>query len=666
MLSNIFIGILNMSISAGIIAVVVILLRAVLKNKMNKTLILLFWAVVFIKLALPLELPSPTSVFNVFPSKSITNSIDNFVINSEKNTQSLNKDSSKSAAGTYMDHSSATLVGTEINQKNETSNPSATPAKAIGFTDIVPVIWLCGAILLFLFFICSYITACLRFKQAIMIKNNFVSGFIKEYHLKRKVSTLTSSDVKTPVAFGVLNPKIILPVDFDVEDETVFKHILTHEMQHIIRLDNLTNLCILFLLCLHWFNPIVWLCKVLSSKDMEAACDEGAIRRLGEQSKLEYAQSLLRMAQHNRGFSPALFVAFGESKVKSRIKATLKYKNKTAASTVLAVIMLCGVCLFFATGAFSGAQAKSVVSSRINAINSTLPGSSSSKEENHGLSISSSSTAAQPYVDIFMNYVNDHGYRVQTDSEGGGPIRLIDFYNVKSTAKINEILNKAYQSSKKLGFDFLSYQNDAVDFRTCGIELKNGKYAEADCFTYQNKIIGFWIFTPSAKDDKTDYDSLIILDALLVRDNNGLSDSSVSQQQTYDLTSLNIVLPQNWHLDTTDKVRYCFVDDKGINRGWAYSDKYKDDFDFTNDAMPNHSSIINSELLDIPLGECRLYTLDTDNGTAAEGATGTHDDYYAVITVKQKVNYILEFSKNDKNPQTKEQFIEILKNIRLQ
>lgn len=65
------------------------------------------------------------------------------------------------------------------------------------------------------------------------------------------------------------------------------------------------------------------------------------------------------------------------------------------------------------------------------------------------------------------------------------------------------------------------------------------------------------------------------------------------------------------------------------------------------------------------MGGCRLYTLDFDNGTAASGITGTHNDYYAIITIKQKAIYIFEFSKNDKKPQTKEQFIEILKNLSL-
>jgi len=146
--------------------------------------------------------------------------------------------------------------------------------------------------------------------------------------------------------------------------------------------------------------------------------------------------------------------------------------------------------------------------------------------------------------------------------------------------------------------------------------------------------------------------------------NNEASVKSTNKQtdSNYNLTSLNIVLPANWNLDTSDKVQYKFADEKGKTRGWVSSMKYEEDFDFSK-VKPNHSSIINDEYIDIPLGKCRLVTLDADNGTAASGITGTHNDYYAIISLKDKIIYVLEFSQNDKKPQTKEQFKEILNNL---
>lgn len=138
---------------------------------------------------------------------------------------------------------------------------------------------------------------------------------------------------------------------------------------------------------------------------------------------------------------------------------------------------------------------------------------------------------------------------------------------------------------------------------------------------------------------------------------------SQSEDNHYDLTTLNIVLPKDWNLNTSAKVQYFFVDAKGESRGWIMSYKYTENFIFP---KPNHSTIINDEYIDIPLGKCRLYTLDADTWTAAQGYTGgTHDDYYAVITLKDKVIYTVEFSMTDKNANTKKQFINILKKLSL-
>ena len=139
-------------------------------------------------------------------------------------------------------------------------------------------------------------------------------------------------------------------------------------------------------------------------------------------------------------------------------------------------------------------------------------------------------------------------------------------------------------------------------------------------------------------------------------------ESNKSVNSNYYLTSLHIVLPKNWNLDTKDKWQYNFVDDKGENKGWIIAGKYKGDA--FSEWTPNHSQLIEDEFIDTPIGKSRVFTLDTDNGTAASGIVGTHNGYYAIIPVKNNVRYIVEFSQNDKRPETKNQFIHILKNLR--
>lgn len=130
----------------------------------------------------------------------------------------------------------------------------------------------------------------------------------------------------------------------------------------------------------------------------------------------------------------------------------------------------------------------------------------------------------------------------------------------------------------------------------------------------------------------------------------------------YDLTILNIKLPANWHIDTSDKFQHNFIDGNNDVRGWVTAGKYESNSAFT-EWQPNHSALVSEEQIETPLGDGKLFKLDVDNGTAASGITGTHDDYYAIIPEKGNMRYIFEFSHNDKKTETKEEFLNILKGL---
>ena len=150
--------------------------------------------------------------------------------------------------------------------------------------------------------------------------------------LRRKVRVCSCRMFATPVVFGLIRPRIVLPRGFDWED-TAAQHILLHERVHISRWDNLVKIAAIAAVCVHWFNPLVWICFRLCSDDMEASCDERVLKVLGEESRKDYARSLLSMAeaQHRRmGVMP--FLAFGESNLKQRVGNILKYHKKTLLS----------------------------------------------------------------------------------------------------------------------------------------------------------------------------------------------------------------------------------------------------------------------------------------------------------------------------------------------
>lgn len=130
------------------------------------------------------------------------------------------------------------------------------------------------------------------------------------------------------------------------------------------------------------------------------------------------------------------------------------------------------------------------------------------------------------------------------------------------------------------------------------------------------------------------------------------------------LDSLNMALPQNWKLDTSSSNILNFVNDKSEIAGFISINEYDSSYDLMSQ-KPNHSSVAGDESFDVALGSCRLLTLDADNGSAASGKTGTHNEYYASVTIKDKAILVLSFNKNDKSKETKKEFINLLKSIQL-
>lgn len=141
-------------------------------------------------------------------------------------------------------------------------------------------------------------------------------------------------------------------------------------------------------------------------------------------------------------------------------------------------------------------------------------------------------------------------------------------------------------------------------------------------------------------------------------------ETNVSMDSEYDVSNLELTLPKGWSLSTGGRFNASLTDENGMTVGSVVTYPYADDFDFKF-YKPNHSEITNEELIDTPIGSGKLYTLDADNGTAASGLTGTHDVYFAVIPIQDKIIYVLAFSMHDKEATSKKQFVGLLSGLRL-
>lgn len=140
----------------------------------------------------------------------------------------------------------------------------------------------------------------------------------------------------TPFVFGIVRPRIYLPAHIQAEER---KFVLEHERVHILRRDYLIKIVAWGTLCLHWFNPAVWLAYKLMEKDMEMSCDEAVIRKLGYDVRKDYSGALLSLSCDRMKLSGCP-IAFGEGAVKSRIQNILSYHKKTVAAMVFAAVLL--------------------------------------------------------------------------------------------------------------------------------------------------------------------------------------------------------------------------------------------------------------------------------------------------------------------------------------
>ncbi|MEG1894072.1 MAG: DUF5301 domain-containing protein, partial [Clostridia bacterium] len=185
------------------------------------------------------------------------------------------------------------------------------------------VLWLSGIAALLIYSVVSLLKLRRRLKDAVQESGNIY----------------TSASLTSPFVMGLFRPKIYLPAHLTEEEKS---YIVLHEQTHIKRLDHVVKIVSFFVLCLHWFNPLVWVAFFLCGRDMELSCDEAVIKKLGSDVKKDYSSSLLSLATGRRivGGTP---LAFGEGDTKSRIKNVLNYKKPAFWMIVVSVIAIVAV-----------------------------------------------------------------------------------------------------------------------------------------------------------------------------------------------------------------------------------------------------------------------------------------------------------------------------------
>ena len=331
-MNEFFLKILNMSISASWIILVVLVLRLLLK-KAPKWINVLLWGIVAVRLICPFTIESAMSLM---PSVDI---LPPALIDTLQNTTNTTQDitnTSQTTIGTSQDitdplqnNLGTPTVDETHPQINNSHTPviqeaTATSAKDESinyiqlFTSIFSKLWIIGVALMLTYSIISYIRIKKKINTAVLLRNNIYQ----------------SEAVVSPFVLGIIQPKIYLP--FNVSEQNITP-IIAHEQAHIKRKDYLWKPIGFLLLTLHWFNPLVWLGYILLCRDIELACDEKAIKEMTIAQRADYSQALLTCSV-NRHMITACPIAFGEVNVKNRIKNVLNYKKPTFWIILVAII----------------------------------------------------------------------------------------------------------------------------------------------------------------------------------------------------------------------------------------------------------------------------------------------------------------------------------------
>lgn len=314
-----------MSFSAAVLIIAVVILRALTLYKLPKKTFLILWGVVICRLLIPFSIPSRISLYTgIDMLKGASTEMTHFT-------------SPASTTGTID-------IGVADIGKLTDSGTSTIP---IPISPIM-LIWLVGMGVCAIFFIVTYIKCYREFKTALPVENDFITLWQQKHPLGLPVHIKQSDRIKAPLTYGVFRPVLLLPKSTDWSDETKLQYILTHEFVHIKRFDALTKLLLTSALCVHWFNPFVWLMCVLVNRDIELSCDETVVRTFGETMKSSYALTLIGLEEKKSRLTP-LCNSFSKNVIEERINAIMKIKKYSKLSIIVAVLLVVGVTAGFAT-----------------------------------------------------------------------------------------------------------------------------------------------------------------------------------------------------------------------------------------------------------------------------------------------------------------------------
>ena len=333
-----FLTVFNMSITASFLAIAVMILRLIFKRS-PRWMMCVLWGFVAIRLIIPFSIESALSllpssepipndiIYSPAPSVNTgITAVDN-VINPVI-TDRFSPDKGENMPSDSLPPEEGREPTPSVPEEPAPSAPEE-PTPLFSLTALLSAVWLTGVLAMLVYTLVSYFCIRRRIGEAVEHDRNI----------------MICDRITSPFILGVFRPRIYLPSSMNEND---MKYVIAHERAHLSRLDHLWKPIGFLLLAVYWFNPIMWVAYILLCKDIELACDEKVIGRLGNDFKKPYSEALINCSIPRRMVS-ACPVAFGEVGVKERIRNIMKFKKPTIIICAVAVLVCAAVAVFFLT-----------------------------------------------------------------------------------------------------------------------------------------------------------------------------------------------------------------------------------------------------------------------------------------------------------------------------
>ncbi len=474
-------SLLQMSFSGAVFITAVVMIRAAAINKLPKKTFLVLWELVMVRLLIPFSIPSVFSVYTL-----VTHGL-----------------SSAALPEVTTDYNMPVVEGVFA----ATGGMEQPPADILSSVSLWFIVWCAGMIPAALFFVISYLRCLMEFRTALPVRSHYVEKWLEQQTLKRPVLVRQSDRISTPLTYGIFRPVILMPKKTDWKNEKQLQYILTHEYVHIYRYDTVTKLLAACALCVHWFNPFVWVMYRLFNRDIELACDESVIRQFGEKSKSAYSLMLINMEAAKSGLLP-FCNNFSKNAVEERITAIMKMKKTSLFAICIAAMLIVGVTTTFATSA-AGSDRES----------NTVQGTDFSDEEfDKPLSEPDTGRGGQETIEEEQES-REYPNGTEEDYRSLLELKTAD-YQARSVADFNmdllEWANESYERMERINIDIaqqdfsVNLDSDELIFvalTTWLSGVENGKYVQSINTGRKEEDPGYNQYLPSKTAEENGYNA---------------------------------------------------------------------------------------------------------------------------------------------------------------